>query len=216
MILNWAAPYGSSSCFGSRVWSTLHFSMAQCCSVPHIALGWESVLLHQENILWAHGNRFLWTEVEKRLPLTQGLGKFGFVCAGSSPRTPSHADTDCSEDQVGTIPRQGHLLNPHFLRHQSRLSESPWHRERGPGALKWGRLSSAHQTETDPSPRSPPVPQCALDWKKERIQDLQKQLHFQAVCEFDVLVPRGAKEEGTTRPINSYLKEVVTEVENFC
>lgn len=58
MILNWTAPYGSSSCVGSRTWSTLHFFMAQCCSLLHIALGLQSLLVHQANICWAHGNRF--------------------------------------------------------------------------------------------------------------------------------------------------------------
>lgn len=119
-----------------------------------------------------------------------GIEDVGLVCGGKPPQTPSNADAGCSEGQIGTRPSQGHLFNSHFLRHRPRLSGSPWHRERWPGALMWGRLSSAHRTETDPSPRSPPVPQCALDWKK---QDLQKQLYFQAVNGLDVLVPRGAR-----------------------
>ena len=67
----------------------------------------------------------------------------------------------------------------------------------GPGALKWGRLSSIDQAETeaDPLPGSSPVSQHAFDWKKEGRQGLQKQLYVQAVNGLDVLVPRGARME---------------------
>lgn len=65
----------------------------------------------------------------------------------------------------------------------------------GPGALKWGRLSSIDHTEADPLPGSSPVPQRAFDWKKEGKQCLQKQLYFQTVKGLDVLVPRGPRME---------------------
>lgn len=86
MNLNWAAPYGSSSCVGSCTWSTLHFSMAQCCSALHIALGLESVLLHQENILSSWERISLDREVEERLPHTEGWGCQGCWAPGHPHR----------------------------------------------------------------------------------------------------------------------------------
>lgn len=70
----------------------------------------------------------------------------------------------------------------------------------GPGALKWGRLSSIDRTEADLLPGSSPVPQRAFAWKKEAKQDLQKQLYFQDVNGLDGA--RRSQDKGKTQPIN--------------
>lgn len=141
MNLNWAAPYGSSSCVGSCS-GVLCISPWLSAALLYILLLAWSLCCSIRKTSWAHGKGIPWTERWRRGCLTLRDGDVRAGGCWGIPTDPKQL-RPCSEDLSGISASQGHLFNPHFLRHRSRLSESPWHWEHGPGALQWGRLSSA-------------------------------------------------------------------------
>lgn len=187
---------------GSVLLCSTHCSWLGVCAAPagtHPLSSWERISLD--------------SRIGEMLSHTEGLGGSGLVCAGTSPQTPSSSDTDCSEDQRGVSPIQAVCLTHIFLDMDQSFQNLPdtesqelWLGEAELSTSDW----DWHLTKVSSSPT-------VCTWLEEREDTGLAEAILFSSCQWAWCV--GAKrcqEEGTTRPINSYLKEVVTEVENFC
>lgn len=187
---------------GSVLLCSTHCSWLGVCAAPagkHPLSSWERISLD--------------SRVGELLPHTEGLGGWGLVCAGTCPRPQAAQTHTALRIREELVPVKAVCLTHIFLGMDQSFQNLPdtesqelWVGEAELSTSDW----DWPLTKVSSSPT-------VCTWLEEREDTGLAEAILFSSCQWAWCV--GAKrcqEEGTTRPINSYLKEVVTEVENFC